>query len=60
VKTDDRDKIRRRRWTSLYIGGSGAPSIHSEYAAAVLVWQLSAADFAKTYRLSATGSFGAR
>jgi hypothetical protein len=59
VRIDENAKIRGGRWISLYIGGSGAPSVDSSNAAAHLVKQLSAADFAKTYRLSANGSFTA-
>ena len=60
VKIDDRGKIRGGRWTSLYIGGSGAPAVDSSHAAARLVRQLSAADFAKTYELDSRGSFSAK
>jgi hypothetical protein len=60
VKIDEKGKIRGGRWTSLYIGGSGAPTVDANHAAARLVQQLSASDFAKTYKLDSKGSFTSR
>jgi hypothetical protein len=60
VRIDDNAKIRGGRWLSLYIGGSGAPTVDSANTAAHLVKQLSTSDFTKTYKLSANGSFTAK
>jgi len=60
VKIDENGKIGGGRWLSLYIDGPGVPRVDSGNTAARLVRQLSAADFAKTYRLDAKGSFTAR
>ena len=57
VKVDGTGRIHGGRWLSLYINNPGVPSVDPNNTAAHLVSQLSAADFAATYKLSADGSF---
>jgi hypothetical protein len=57
VRVDANGRIRGGRWLSVRIASPGVPRADSTHAAARLVRQLSAADFAKTYELDAKGSF---
>ena len=57
VRIDATGRIHGGRWLSLYISGPGVPGVDANNTAAHLVSQLSAADFAQTYKLSADGSF---
>jgi hypothetical protein len=57
VRIDATGRIHGGRWLSLYISGPGVPAVDANNTAAHLVSQLSAADFAQTYKLDADGSF---
>lgn len=60
VRIDAQGRIQGGRWLSLHIASPGVPRVDSEDAAARLVKQLSATDFAKTYEFDSEGSFSGR
>jgi hypothetical protein len=60
VKIDGGGKIHGGRWLSIYVAEPGVPKVDNTNAAAHLVRQLSAADFARTYRLDDEGFFAAK
>jgi hypothetical protein len=60
VKIDEKGRVKGGRWLSLYLADPGVPTVDPAQTSARLVRQLSAADFRRTYPLSADGSFSAR
>jgi Bacterial capsule synthesis protein PGA_cap len=60
VRIDQTGRIRGGRWLSLYLAEPGVPRPDPAQTAAGLVRQLSAADFARTYKLDARGSFSGK